>query len=122
MAFIGPRIVISPVANNMTGVVALTSQVIDMRTMSQSSVQLQWTGTPTGTFSVQSSLDYSASPQGNILNAGTWTDIGISVTSPSGSAGGAIVDMSLTGLPYLRMVYTNVSGTGTLQALIFAKG
>lgn len=119
---LGPVQVVKPVANNMTGTVVINGLPLDWRLIRGGSIQVIWTGTPTGTFSVQGSLDYFLGPDGKPGNVGTWDDMGISVTAPSGSAGKALVDITITGIPWVKIVYTNTSGTGTLTAYQHGKG
>lgn len=121
---LGPKILIPGAANNMTGTSVITSAVLVIRTLSCAAIQAVWTGTPTGTFSIQGSLDYNpdAMSNGLPLSAGTWRDIGVSLTAPSGSASDALADIALSGIPYIRVVYTNASGNGTLTVTGFAKG
>lgn len=118
---IGPKIVIPAVVGNMTGTSQIISQWIDMRYQHGGAIQAMWTGNPAGVFSIQSSLDFSLNNALAIQNPGTWIDLGITMGPPVGSSGNALVDIALTGIPFIRLVYTNVSGTGTLEALIFGK-
>lgn len=119
--FLGPLIIIPSVNGNMTGTSVLTSTVIDMKQRHAAVIQATWTGTPTGSFSIQQALDYSEYPSGQVQNPGIWIDMGIVIGPPAGSSGSGFVDMALTGVAYLRLVYTNSSGTGTLIAYGFGK-
>ena len=70
-----------------------------------------FTGTPTGTLTVEGS------------NTGSnWNTLDIDINSPVGSAGTTGIDILRTGFRYLRLKYTNISGSGVLQAYIYAKG
>lgn len=77
-------------------------------------IQCTWTGTPTGTLAVQVSLDPT--------NLG-WQTIPFSPTpdQPAGSSGSNYFSLNQTGAAYIRLIYTRVSGTGTLKAKIAAK-
>lgn len=106
----------------MTGTTALTSTVLDIRTLRACAFQATWTGTPTGTIAIQGSIDYS---QGltSVISSGTWVDMGISVSNPpAGSVGSVLIDVGMTGVPFIRLVYTNASGTGTLSVKASGKG
>lgn len=119
---LGPLTIIPGTANNMTGTAVLTSKVMDWRTIRAGSIQVVWTGTPTGVFVVQGSTNYTVDPSGETRNAGDWKDLGISVLAPAGSAGEDEVDISITGISWIRIIYTNASGTGTLTATGSGKG
>ena len=83
-----------------------------------------WTGTPTGTFSVEVSQDYVApvGVQDEPLNAGTWVPLTLSVpVLAAGTADTAFIDVDVTGAAYVRLVYTATSGSGTLNATIAGK-
>jgi hypothetical protein len=114
--------IVPSTANNMTGTAVVTSSVVRLKDINQGSIQAIWTGTPVGVFDVQASLDYSLNPDGSVRNAGHWASLGASLSAPAGSASNALVDLALTGVPWIRLVYTNASGTGTLSALLYGKG
>lgn len=119
------RTILTPVTNNMTGTATLHSHPMDWQTIRGGAIQAVWTGTPTGTFTVEGSLNYLPNPDGSPgtgTNAGVWTSLGASVSNPAGSAGNSIVDISLTGVPWVRLTYVNVSGTGTLTVYGAGKG
>lgn len=94
---------------------SLTSQVVDGRYLEQIKWQLVWAGTPTGTFSLQESLDYNP-----VTQVGTWFDDGAGITGPSGSAGSAMINLMNRAPAFYRVVYTRTSGTGTLN--VWASG
>lgn len=111
----------------MTGTSTLTSIPTNIKYRDSVAIQLQWTGTPTGTFSVQGSLDYSpglpqtAAPPGG-ANPGTWTPITLSPAPvASGSSGVILLNLNQLAFPWIRVQYTNASGTGVLTGYISAK-
>jgi hypothetical protein len=74
-------------------------------------VQLIWTGTPTGSFYVQVSLDGS-----------TWNNLILNPTpAAAGSADSVGLDINQLSFAYMRIKYVSGSGTGTLQGYISAK-
>lgn len=77
-------------------------------------IQAVWTGTPTGTLAVQISMDPT------VLGWQTVT-FSPSPTQPTGSAGSNWFSIQQTDAAFLRLTYTRVSGTGTLNAKIAAK-
>lgn len=102
-------------SGDMTG--SLTSLVTHLLFKDNVSIQLVWTGTPTGTFAVQGSVDYNQQ-----AGTGTWTAITLNpAPAASGSADNALLDLNQLSFPYIRVVYTAVSSSGTLQCWISAK-
>lgn len=102
----------------------LTSPVTDIRYLDNIAIQLIFTGTPTGTFVVQGSLDYmrAFSEEARAVNAGTWTTITLGSTlAASGAAGNILVDLNQLSFPYIRVVYTRTSGTGSLDMWVEGK-
>lgn len=115
----------------MTGTNVLTSAVTAILYRDNVSYFVSWTGTPNGTFQVQGSIDYNpGSPQdlgvGGAVNSGTWTTINAvdgSGNTPvaSGSPGQILFNLSHLSFPFIRLIYTNSSGSGTLTGWITAK-
>lgn len=107
----------------MTGTTVLTSPAVHILNLDNVYVQLDFTGTPTGTFAVQVSGDHTQDQEGNVLVPGHWVTLTL---SPSPAAAGAAndigIDLNQLGAPYLRVVYTNASGTGVLNAFVSGKG
>lgn len=101
----------------------ITSAAQRVVTQDNIGIQLIWTGTPVGTFSVQVSVDHQQPPQDDYTIAGTWTNLPLSaVITASGSGDNAYVDLNQLSAPYYRIVYTRTSGTGTLNAYVTQKG
>lgn len=117
----------------MTGTTTLTSKVTDIQWLDNIGLQFVWTGTPVGTFSVQVSADYA--PGGEVgsgpANPGNWIPLTLSYwngtmfvtgTSIPTSVGSPIyLDLDFLSAPWIRAVYTNTSGSGTLTATITGK-
>ncbi len=101
---------------------SLTSLVTNIQYLDNICVELVFTGTPTGTFEIQGSLDYQRDLNGNVTNAGHWVPITLP-TPPiaSGAAGDILIDMNQLSFPYIRVVYTRTSGSGSLNAYIGGK-
>jgi len=101
---------------------SITSAVSNIEFLDNIGLQLVFTGTPTGTFSVELSIDYQQDQQGNVINAGTWTPMSFSITPvASGAAGSVYIDINQISAPWMRVKYTKTSGTGTLQGYLTAK-
>ncbi len=91
------------------------SETFNMSNLDDVGLQIQFTGTPTGTLTIEVSINNS-----------TWdtiptADINPSVVSPSGSAIDNVYSIKLSPFPYLRVSYTNASSTGTLSAWVSGK-
>lgn len=107
---------------------SITSQITLLQTLTVGSYAYSWSGSsPNGTIQVLISNDYAA--QGNVvINAGTWTPMYFTVNGStssntltvSGNTGTGIVEWS-TGCNAIKTVYTKVSGTGSLSAVICGK-
>lgn len=84
----------------------ITSRAIDIRRGKGWAVQFVWLGTPTGTCKVQSSVDGS-----------TWEDVsGASIATGGAPGNQSFNTAAAVNYPYIRLVYTFTSGTGTLTA------
>lgn len=102
----------------------VTSKVINTQFLNEAYLQLLFTGTPTGTFTVETSGDYVPDDEFRTSppNAGNWDALDLGTTlSATGAAGTISIDITLSAVPYLRVVYTRTSGTGTLNAKISGK-
>lgn len=90
----------------------LTSPVTNILLLDNISVQLVWTGTPTGDFEVQGSLNEIA-----------WEALPLSpAPAAAGAADQALIDMNQLSYPFIRVVYTATSGTGVLNMWISGRG
>lgn len=98
-----------------------TSPAIETAQQDNIGLQMNWTGTPTGVFSIQISMDYAQDYMGNVTNAGNWATIVNSITAV-GSADVAYVDLNQMSAPYVRVVYTRTSGTGAVDIYVTSKG
>lgn len=100
---------------------SLTSPVTNIQFLDNIGIQLSWTGSPVGTFTVQVSADYNQDSLGNVLAAGHWVTLTLP-TSPTTASGSPIyLDLNQLSAPWIRVVYTKTSGTGSLSAFITAK-
>lgn len=90
------------------------------------SYDVAWTGTPTGTFSVQVSNSYAQNAQGGVLNAGNWNTLPSgafvgTLPAPAGASGNGFIDVLGTEAYAIRLVYTASSGTGNLTVYCCSK-
>ena len=102
---------------------SLTSSVTSIEFLDNVGFQLNFTGSPVGTFSIQVCMDYDADNR----NAGTWTKVSVQLgatayTDIPASLGSPIfIDLNQLAAPFVRLVYTKTSGTGTLNAFVCGK-
>jgi hypothetical protein len=108
---------------------SVASSATVLQGLSMLSYAISWTGsTPTGTISLEFSDDYSISPNGTVLNAGTWNvapilvNGNIQTTAPvSGNTGNGIIDIAQTGNYASRILYTRSGGSGTMTVIVTGK-
>lgn len=103
------------VAVNSSGVIAGDSA--GLFSTSKLALQFIWTGTPSGTLSVEASLDFV--PQGQLSGNGNWTTLPVSpFTQPAGASGSALVTITDIVSPWIRWRYTPAASgsSGTLSA------
>lgn len=109
----------------------LTSLVTNIQYLDDVGLQLNFSGSPVGTFAVQVSADYSQDLNGNVTATGNWTPLVFSywngssfvtgTTIPTSAGSPIYLDLALLSAPWIRVVYTNSSSTGTLNAFITGK-
>lgn len=90
----------------MATTATIYSQIIDISRMDNCGLEVTWTGTPTGTFSIL------VSNSGISFYTLTFTPV---LAQPSGSAGGYAVDLNQLPFRYMMLQYVNASGAGTLS-------
>lgn len=110
---------------------SITSTVSNIEQLDNIGLQLSWTDAPVGSFQIQVSIDHAQDINGNVTVPGSWTPLVVSylsggtlsqATSISTSVGSPIyVDLTQLSAPWIRVVYTRTSGTGTLSGFITAK-
>jgi hypothetical protein len=100
----------------------ITSAVTNIQFLDNIGIQLNFTGTPVGTFQVQVSADYAQDNLGNVQNPGNWIPITLPITPDAGGVAGQIyIDLNQLSAPWLRVVYGSSSGTGVLNGYLTAK-
>jgi hypothetical protein len=120
------RPVLSPypvITNGDMSQATIISKPTIMTNMSMVSYDISWTGaSPVGNLSIQVSNTYQQAPDGTIINPGNWTTLTLSSpTAVSGNTGNGFIDIEQTGAYAICLVYTRVSGTGTLNAVVAGK-
>lgn len=100
----------------------ITSAVTNIQYVDNVGCELSWTGTPTGTFTVEVSVSYEQDSQGNVINAGSWNALTLNPTpTASGSAGSFYISLNQIEAPWIRIRYIRTSGTGVLTSYICTK-
>lgn len=98
-------------SGNPNGAMASTNtiytQIVDISRMDNMGLEITWTGTPTGTFSVM------VSNSGINFYALTFNPI---LAQPAGAPGGYAIDLNQLPFKYLMLQYINASGSGVLTA------
>jgi len=94
-----------------------TSRPVRLERMDGACIQLNWTGTPAGTFKIQCSNDVgqttdSGSPD-SVTGLNNWTDVTGATAAAGGAAGSAVFDIT-TFARWVRVVFTFSASTGTL--------
>jgi hypothetical protein len=76
-----------------------------------------------GTFALQGSVDYNKGDANSPAVTGNWIDITLSPVIPAAASADAhtLINMSNVAFPWIRLVYTRSSGTGTLAVTIAGK-
>lgn len=75
-----------------------------------------------GTFTVEVSDDYNQDSQGNIISAGNWIALPVSVAMTLTGVNDTIMfDGNQISHPWIRLTYTRASGTGTVTAYVTGK-
>lgn len=121
-----PQIVIN--AGNMSAT-TITSDATILQSLSEFSYEVDWTGTsPVGTLALQVSNSYALTPGGTVRAVGAWTTVplelaGAEVTSIpiSGNTGNGFIDVAPHAAYAVRLLYTRVSGTGSMTAIFTGK-
>lgn len=108
----------------MTGTSQINSAVQNVQNFDNLGLEIAWTGTPTGTITVNGAVNnpntnpYSATNPISANNALTFDPI---LDQPAGADGGYLIDLNQFPFPYIQVQYVNSSGSGTLNVYIFEK-
>ncbi len=107
---------------DMSGTLTINSAITDLNQQYVYSIQAVYSGTPVGSLKLQASNDIVTLGAGGGQPAITnWTDISGSTVGIS-AAGNYLWNVSNFGYRWTRLVYTQTSGTGTLNVVLNAKG
>lgn len=117
---------LKPIINGASMAASITGPATIIQMLPGISYDIVWSGTPTGSFAVQVSNTVTFNGDGSVNNAGSWTALPTSAfagtyPTPAGSAGNGFLDVVGTEAYAVRLVYTRISGTGTLTVVAAAK-
>lgn len=95
-----------------------TSHIVNIKNMDKASIILEWTGSsPVGTIDVQ--VRNIKEPVGPVTS---WISLDMGATiNITGASGNHILRFDELPFSEVRLVYTSVSGTGSLTATVTAK-
>lgn len=105
----------------VSGTTAYTTAAVDVEFLDNIAFQVNGTSTATGAAQVQVSVDYSQDSQGNVLVAGNWVNLGSSTSIDFGATGSYYIAVNQLAAPYIRLVYTNATNSGTLTSYVCGK-
>ena len=111
------RFLTEQIITNAAMTQSLTSSVVDLNQMIVFAVQAVYSGSPSGTLSLQASCDNVPSAN-QVVN---WTTIANSAVNIT-TAGSSSWNYSLVGYRWVQAIYTFSSGSGTLNITLNAKG
>lgn len=97
---------------SMTGTNTIYTNIYDTTLYDNAGIEVAWTGTPTGTLTVQ------CSNSGTAFYALTFNP---TLTQPAGSGGGYLIDLNQLPFKYVMLQYTNSGGSGTISAYLCVK-
>lgn len=99
------------ISGAMTGTSTITNTT-NITNLDNMALQVEWSGTPTGTITIALSVN-------NI----TFYPLTFepAINQPAGSAGGVLANINQASPFWLEISYTNISGSGTLNAWIEGK-
>ena len=103
----------SPKSGTLAGTMSSTNtiytNILGIRQTDNQGLEINWTGTPTGTISVMVS---NSGIQGN-FHALTFSPV---LAQPAGSAGGYVIALRDLPFQFIYIKYINASGSGTITA------
>lgn len=105
----------------ISGTTAYATAAVDVQFLDNIAFQVTGTSTATGAAQVQVSVDHNQDSLGNVTNAGNWVNLGSSTAIDFGATASYYIAVNQLSAPYIRLVYTNATNTGTLTSLVCGK-
>ena len=109
------------VTNGDMSQASITSKVTNIQFLDSIGVQINFSGAPVGSFAVQISADYEQDDLGSVKNPGNWIPLALTPAPITALGSPIFIDITLTAAPWIRVVYTKSSGTGSLNVFVTAK-
>lgn len=103
----------------VSGTTVYYSDLTDVSGILNPSYHLEWSGTPTGTFTI-----WGSNKENPILTSDAdWFNptLAVAIVQPAGSASKDFVDLTSWPFRKVRVKYVNASGTGTINAYVAGK-
>jgi len=103
----------------VSGTTTYYSDITDVSSVLNPSYHLEWTGTPTGTFTV-----WGSNKENPVAaNDNDWFNptLAVAINQPAGSASKDFVDLTSWPFRKVRLKYVNASGSGTISAFVAGK-
>ncbi len=115
-----PFLIVSSVS--VSGATTFTSSASGVIYRDSIGYQVNWSGTPIGTFQINGSLDYNpGTPQSNgALNAGSWVTI-TSQAVGSGTSQPVLFNLNQLAAPWTQFQFVSSTSSGTLAVYVTAK-
>jgi hypothetical protein len=107
-----------------SGASTITSRATNIQFLDNIGIQINFTGTLSGTIAVQVSADYAQNTVGssNVSSPGNWIPVPtLSAIIASSEPSSVYFDINQISSPYIQAVWTPTSGTGNITAIITAK-
>ncbi len=92
-------------SGTMSGTSTIYSNIVEFSKMDNIGLEIDWTGTPTGTITIYTSIS------GINWHSMTFSPV---LAQPAGAAGGYNVSLNQVPFKYFYIKYTNASGSGSL--------
>lgn len=96
----------------------LDSIVLSSQFQDNVGLQVEWSGSPTGTITVEASVDYDPIDQSGTFYALTFNP---TLTQPAGVADGYLINLNQLPFSYYKVAYARTGGTGTLNVYTTSK-
>lgn len=111
------------VITNGSMATSLTSTVTSIGQISQIGYTISWTGAPVGSFDIQVCNNAQFNSSGAYISgSGSWVSLPLTpAISAAGTADSGYADVIPTSAAFMRLAFTRVSGTGTLNAFVSGK-